>query len=64
MDLAKERVRQAELNLSSPRIVSPVTGRVTKKQIEAGRMVAAGQALMTVTANCKETQLKDVRPGQ
>lgn len=72
--LAKERVRQAELNLSYTRIVSPVAGHVTKKQIEAGRMVAAGQALMTVvpldphelwvTANYKETQLRDVRPGQ
>lgn len=74
VNLAKERVRQAELNLSYTRIVSPVAGHVTKKQIEAGRMVAAGQALMTVvpldphelwvTANYKETQLHDVRPGQ
>ena len=74
VDLAKERVRQAELNLSYTKIVSPVAGHVTKKQIEAGRMVAAGQALMTivpldpgelwVTANYKETQLENVRPGQ
>ena len=74
VDLAREKVRQAELNLSYTRIVSPVAGHVTKKQIEAGRLVAAGQALMTVvpldpgemwvTANYKETQLKDVRPGQ
>ena len=74
VDLARERVRQAELNLSYTRIVAPVAGHVTKKQIEAGRMVAAGQALMTVvpldpgelwiTANFKETQLRDVRPGQ
>jgi len=74
VDLARERVRQAELNLSYTKIVAPVTGHVTKKQIEAGRMVAAGQALMTVvpldpgelwvTANYKETQLRDVRPGQ
>lgn len=74
VELARERVRQAELNLSYTKIVSPVAGHVTKKQIEAGRMVAAGQALMTVvpldphdlwvTANYKETQLKDVRPGQ
>lgn len=73
-ELARQKVRQAELNLSYTRIVSPVAGHVTKKQIESGRLVAAGQALMTivpleptqlwVTANFKETQLKDVRPGQ
>ena len=74
VDLAREKVRQAELNLAYTRIVSPVAGHVTKKQIESGRLVAAGQALMTVvpldpgelwvTANYKETQLRDVRPGQ
>lgn len=74
VDLARERVRQAELNLGYTRIVAPVAGHVTKKQIESGRLVAAGQALMTVvpldpealwvTANYKETQLRDVRPGQ
>lgn len=74
VDLARERVHQAELNLSYTKIVSPVVGHVTKKQIEAGRLVAAGQALMTVvpldpgelwvTANYKETQLRDVHPGQ
>ena len=73
-ELARQKVTQAELNLSYTRIVSPVAGHVTKKQIESGRLVAAGQALMTivpleptqlwVTANFKETQLKDVRPGQ
>ncbi|MHC1790486.1 HlyD family efflux transporter periplasmic adaptor subunit [Solidesulfovibrio sp.] len=73
-ELARQKVKQAELNLSYTRIVSPVAGHVTKKQVESGRLVAAGQALMTVvpldpaelwvTANFKETQLKDVRPGQ
>ncbi|MFP5259349.1 MAG: HlyD family efflux transporter periplasmic adaptor subunit [Acidobacteriota bacterium] len=73
-ELARQKVKQAELNLSYTRIVSPVAGHVTKKQIESGRLVAAGQALMTivpldpkelwVTANFKETQLRDVRPGQ
>jgi membrane fusion protein (multidrug efflux system) len=74
VELAKQKVRQAELNLSYTRITAPVAGHVTKKQIESGRLVAAGQALMTVvpleglelwvTANFKETQLKNVRPGQ
>lgn len=74
VELAREKVRQAELNLSYTRILAPVAGHVTKKQIESGRLVAAGQALMTivpltaselwVTANYKETQLKNVHPGQ
>jgi len=72
--LAREQVRQAELNLSYTKIVAPVAGRVTKKQIEAGRLVSPGQPLMSVvplaqdelwvTANYKETQLKNVHPGQ
>lgn len=51
-----------------------MAGHVTKKQIESGRLVSAGQSLMTivpldadelwVTANYKETQLKNVHPGQ
>ena len=74
VELAKEKVRQAELNLGYTRIVAPVAGHVTKKQIESGRLVSAGQSLMTivpldadelwVTANFKETQLKNVHPGQ
>lgn len=74
VDLAREKVRQAELNLGYTKIVAPVAGHVTRKQIESGRLVAAGQALMTivpldpgelwVTANYKETQLKNVHPGQ
>lgn len=73
-DLAREKVRQAELNLAYTKILAPVSGHVTKKQIESGRLVAAGQSLMTivpldpgelwVTANYKETQLKNVHPGQ
>ncbi|EHJ49103.1 secretion protein HlyD family protein [Solidesulfovibrio carbinoliphilus subsp. oakridgensis] len=74
VELAREKVRQAELNLTYTRILAPVAGHVTKKQIESGRLVAAGQSLMTlvpltaselwVTANYKETQLKNVQPGQ
>jgi membrane fusion protein (multidrug efflux system) len=47
---------------------------LTKKAVEVGAMVAKGQPLMSVvpldpgeiwvTANYKETQLADVRPGQ
>ncbi len=74
VELAREKVRQAELNLGYTRIVSPVAGHVTKKAVEPGRLAAAGQPLLAVvpldpeetwiTANYKETQLTDVRPGQ
>ncbi len=74
IDLAKARLNQAKLNLSYTTITSPTDGFVTRKKIEAGVMVSRGQALFTVvpltpediwvTANFKETQLTDVRPGQ
>ncbi len=74
VDLAKEQVKQAELNLSYTTIVSPADGYVTRKKIEAGQYVSPGQQLFAVapvkppnvwiTANYKETELTDVRPGQ
>jgi membrane fusion protein, multidrug efflux system len=73
-DLARERLRQAQLNLGYTKILAPVTGHVTKKRVEPGQLVAAGQPLLAVvplnhteqwiTANYKETQLTDVKPGQ
>ncbi len=62
----------AELMLSYTTIVAPIDGVVTRKSVEVGQIVQPGQGLMTVipledtwvTANFKETQLADVRPGQ
>lgn len=62
----------ARLNLSYTRIVAPNDGYVTRRGVEAGNYVQPGQALMAVvslkdawiTANYKESQLTDVRPGQ
>jgi membrane fusion protein (multidrug efflux system) len=72
--LAKELVKQAELNLSYTRITSPVRGFVTKKKVETGQMVSKGQPIMAivplsledmwVTANFKETQITNVKAGQ
>ena len=74
VELAKDQVRQAELNLSYTRIVSPIHGQITRKNVEPGQLVIAGQPLLAVvpldvdnlwvTANYKETQLHDVKPGQ
>ncbi len=74
VDLAQERLRQAELNLQYTKIHAPVAGQVTRKLVETGQYVAAGQPLLAVvpmaakdlwiTANFKESQLTDMRPGQ
>ena len=63
---------QAELNLQYTTVKAPVRGVVSKKGINPGQVVQAGQPLLAivqiddvwVTANFKETQLKDMRPGQ
>jgi membrane fusion protein (multidrug efflux system) len=62
---------QADLQWSYATIRAPEDGRVTTKAVEAGDYVQAGQALMAlvprevwVTANYKETQITDMRPGQ
>jgi membrane fusion protein, multidrug efflux system len=63
---------QAELNLSYTAITAPVDGTVGVRTLRVGQYVQAGTQLMAVvplqgvyiTANYKETQLTDVRPGQ
>jgi membrane fusion protein, multidrug efflux system len=63
---------QAELNLQYATVKAPVRGIVSKKGINVGQVVQAGQPLLAivqiddvwVTANYKETQLKAMRPGQ
>jgi membrane fusion protein, multidrug efflux system len=73
-DVDKDRAAldQAKLNLEYCRIYSPVTGVATKKSAQIGTRVSPGQELLSVvplddlwiTANFKETQLKQMRPGQ
>ncbi len=69
---AQARVDQAQLNLSYTKIVAPTTGIVSKKSVVVGSNLSVGQSLMTivpledlwVTANFKETQLKEMKVGQ
>ena len=64
-------VQQAQLNLGYTKIFAPVAGEVTKKVV-VGLNVDPGEQLLTVvpldqvwiTANFKETQLKQMRVGQ
>jgi membrane fusion protein (multidrug efflux system) len=64
-------IQAASLQLSYCTIVAPVAGIVTHRTVSAGNYVGAGQPLFAlvqddrwVTANFKETQLADIRPGQ
>jgi membrane fusion protein (multidrug efflux system) len=69
---AQAALEQAELNLQYTKIVAPVTGILSKRNVEPGQVVQAGQPLFSivdldniwVTANFKETQLKNMHPGQ
>ena len=62
----------AALQLSYTRVTAPAPGIVSRKQVEPGQLIQAGQPLLTVvadtglyiTANMKETQLADIRVGQ
>ncbi|MFY9905666.1 MAG: HlyD family secretion protein [Terriglobales bacterium] len=65
---------QAELNLEYIKVTAPVSGAVSNRTVEVGQNVQPGQVMMMiipldesdiwVTADFKETQLKNIRPGQ
>jgi membrane fusion protein, multidrug efflux system len=68
----KADLEQAQLNLQYTKIIAPVNGIVSDRTVEVGQNVAPGQELMKVinlddvwiTANFKETQLRNMRVGQ
>ncbi|MDD5428478.1 MAG: HlyD family secretion protein [Candidatus Omnitrophica bacterium] len=69
---AQAQLDIAERNLEYTKIYAPSDGYVTSKSVEEGNHVQPGQSLLAVVAlhdiwivaNYKETQLKNVRPGQ
>jgi membrane fusion protein (multidrug efflux system) len=69
---AKAALELAELNWQRTTIRALVKGIVSRKSVEVGQFVQPGQPLMAIiplenlwiTANFKETQLRDMRPGQ
>ena len=71
-DRKRADLRQAELNLEYTKIVAPVTGIVTNRTVEVGQNVQVGAEMMKiipledlwVTANFKETQLREMKAGQ
>jgi membrane fusion protein (multidrug efflux system) len=69
---AQANLRQAELNLSYCDVVATIDGVVTRRNVNPGDQILAGQGLMAlrsltdiwVDANFKETQLANLRIGQ
>ncbi len=71
LEQANAAKEQADANLARTAVAAPVAGRVTKLTAAKGAYAQTGQSLMMfvprevwVTANVKETQLVDLRPGQ
>ena len=68
---ARAQLAQAKLNLAYTNMTAEQAGRVVRLTGAKGQLAQAGQALamfvpdeIWVTANYKETQLTDMRPGQ
>ncbi|HEY8033793.1 MAG TPA: HlyD family secretion protein [Methylocella sp.] len=69
---AERDLDQAELNLRYCEIIAEIDGVVTRRNVNPGNNVLAGQGLMAIRslteiwidANFKETQLSDLRIGQ
>ncbi|MEO8149523.1 MAG: HlyD family secretion protein [Bacteroidia bacterium] len=72
VELKKSRIDQQKLKLSYTKLIAPVAGKVSKKNIEPGQFVQAGQTLFSIVsdsdywivANFKETQLEHMKIGQ
>ena len=72
LEAAQASLDNAKLQLSYTNVTAPETGTISKKQVEVGQLVQAGQTMMSivadtgtwVTANFKETQLNRMHVGQ
>jgi membrane fusion protein, multidrug efflux system len=71
VEQAQGRLDQANLNLSWTEVKAPQDGWITKRNVEVGNYITAGQQIFSivapevwVTANFKESQLADMRKGQ
>jgi membrane fusion protein (multidrug efflux system) len=71
VEQAQARLDQANLNLSWTMVKAPQDGWITKRNVEAGNYITAGQQIFSIvapevwiTANFKESQLADMRRGQ
>jgi membrane fusion protein (multidrug efflux system) len=70
--MARAALEQAQLNLTYADVKAPVRGVVSRRTVEIGQVVQGGQPLLAlvslddvwITANFKEGQLMQIRPGQ
>ena len=71
-DRAQATLDATQLNLQYTTVKAPANGIVSKRSVEVGQVIQPGQPLCAlvnlddiyVTANFKETQLKDMKVGQ
>jgi len=69
---AKESLAQAEIDLSDTVVKSPIAGRVGDRTVQLGQFAQPGTRMLTIVptgqiylvANFKETQVRNMRPGQ
>src|ERR1700722_9516449 len=71
VEQAQGRLDQANLNLSWTVVKAPQDGWITKRNVEVGNYITAGQQIFSIvapeiwiTANFKESQLAGMREGQ
>src|SRR5699024_3338161 len=72
VEQCKAQLRLAQQNLRHAYVIAPCNGIVTKRSVDPGQYVMAGQSLcavvdadnLWVTANFKETKLNDIEIGQ
>lgn len=69
--LAHAQLDQANLNLSWTRVAAPKDGWITKRDLEVGNYLQAGQSVLSIVtpdvwiiANFKESQLEQMHRGQ
>jgi membrane fusion protein (multidrug efflux system) len=72
VEQAKATLAQAEQNLQYTVVKAPARGIVSRKSVTPGQVIQPGQPMLAlvqtddvwITANFKETQLGEMRPGQ
>ncbi len=71
VEAGQANVEAASLQGSYTHVVAPIAGRIARRTVDTGNVINVGQPLMAivsdelwVTANYKETQLTDMKPGQ
>jgi membrane fusion protein (multidrug efflux system) len=71
VETAKADLQTAQIQLGYTHVVAAIDGRITKRTVDVGNVIAIGQPILAivsddlwVTANYKETQLKKMRVNQ